>query len=156
MGVAIDSEDGKIELFRGPYSGFGRFRQEVANSLGCMNYGKHIKMAIDALISGLSSNPSNLSLSNFQKQIESQRDAQKYQELSTAEFNVLYRLKPYARTFFEHSDCDGAWTPEDCKDVQKLLTDVQDDFPSESKQDFDKFMRGLAYCVANELGVTFH
>lgn len=152
MGLDIESEDGKVELFIGPYSSFYRFRQQVAKLMGLQQYCKDWKEPLtieDFMIANFgASNGKSL------KQL-----------LIEDELFETEKRYPGTQSFFNHSDCEGEWTLNECKRILDIINDICDrlldvkEVDEQSyeywKDTFDKFKSGLKYCVKNEQKAIF-
>ena len=150
MGVNIVSQDGEKELFVGPYSGFGKFRTTIATALGCPSYEKYLEAIIEGMMPLMTE-----TLDGIKKKLEAKRNIERYAPLRQSELQQLYVTKPYARSFLEHSDCDGNWTVEQCKEVRHVLTDVVDLLEDWQKEAAIEFIEGLDYCIEHNQEVIF-
>ena len=62
--------------------------------------------------------------------------------------------------FFFHSDCDGEWSPDDCRSVYLVLERALDKLPSYNECEGPKWtatnmMDGLKHCYENQLTAHF-
>ena len=58
--------------------------------------------------------------------------------------------------FFNHSDCDGEWTPAECREVIDLLTRLKEKQPdTDMETTTDQLLTGLQYCVQNNQNALF-
>lgn len=105
MGLAIVSEDGKTKLYSKPYSAFYRFRQHIGESLQ--------KVRQDSI-----------------RQLEEPSGPTAGGEESRTDrlltlVNQTGRFDSAVHAFFNHSDCDGEWSAEECALVRDLLRVVE-------------------------------
>lgn len=103
MGLWICSEDNKVTLWGGSYTGFFEFRKEVA-----------------------------------------------------AKIPATHTNHPAYEHFFDHSDCDGVWSPEECAAIRDFLHGeallLLDDCENSR---LIGFLDGLAYCASSKQNAVF-
>jgi hypothetical protein len=107
MGLSIYSEDEKVELFSGAYSAFFHFRALVRDAL-------------------------STSIEKMQESLGGEQVPTA--NTSIPEDPILYdvdRFESAMAAFFDHSDCDGEWTVDECKLVGELLSLVKGKLPSQ-------------------------
>jgi len=144
MGLSItgDTEDEYIEIFSGGYASFLRFRNDVAKLIGFKSYEMNAaEMTYE--MTGMVLPGRGLTLTGIQKK-KDQRSA-------------WYRKFPSHRTFFLHSDCDGEWTVEELKDVQKIIKGAKNHCKSaDFKSVLEKFLDGVEMCIDKGIKAVFH
>lgn len=142
MGLDLVSKDRKVEIFRGAYSAFSRFR--------CMMVSLVLDKPFEKIwrAHAFSSLGIRLPGSNNPESIET------YLPNENDELGI----------FMYHSDCDGSWTPKECRIVSRMLKRVLDKTLKLKSDDGHigkwhdttaKFIRGLRYCAKKNQRALF-
>ncbi len=137
MGLSIDSQDEKREIWFGGYAAFWRFRVELfALVVGGGQGVKEIKKQyIDT---------SDVNLS-FKPGIESR-----------------FKVHPGLRQFMMHSDVDGYWSAKTCGRISEMLVPVLEHFETGGRvwgislAAVRMFVHGLKYCEEKNIKAKFH
>jgi hypothetical protein len=149
MGVSINSEDNKVELWCSRYSGLSSYRQHVAKLWGYVAYCNQpdpAKLMEKAFASGaLSFGMAMTQMSTYFQSPPMTAEQANAKMNHVGQWHFLYA-----------SDCDGSWTPDECAfmipELKKIDTDEltrlggecwDPDLGTLHKQ----FIEGLEYCV---------
>lgn len=141
MGLSIVSVEGD-EIFSGAYSAFHRFRTEVAKLIGFKSYvlspGEMVYEMTGTILPG-----KGLTVTGIQKKKDQRAN--------------WFKKFPSHRAFFLHSDCDGEWSVEELKDVQKVLKGAKNHCKDSSfKEQIQSFLDGVEMCIEKGFKVEFH
>lgn len=98
----------------------------------------------------------------FRNYILTLKDDEKKQEVSVSASSTF---EEGSRLFKTHSDCDGEWSPNECKQVSEYLESklplIADDLDLgghlvDFKKQVITLIKGLQYCVENKQKAMFH
>jgi len=144
MGLVIYANDDNCDIWQGSYSSFRKFRKMVAMFLGLQEYLKDCKPESDNDFTVIIGNK----FTSYRKQAN---------ELKS--FEEKY---PGTFSFFSHSDCEGEWQVDECKQIEGLLQTVVRNFSDTNtiyikrcKQEINQVIEGLNYCSKNNQKAIF-
>ena len=137
MGLSIDSQDGKREIWFGGYHAFWRFRSELF-----------------ALVVG-----GGQGVEEIKKQyLDIYNDCHPFKPGIESRFKV----HPGLRQFMMHSDHDGYWSPKTCGRIAEMLASVLEHFETGGRvwgislAAVRMFVHGLKYCEEKNIKAKFH
>jgi hypothetical protein len=161
MGLDIGSEDGQRVIFHGAYSAFMRFRSQVAFALGAKEF--HKVYGGWALPQVLTKDNAMSGMALLMQRMEAMSCVSENKEY-LEERAALKQSNPDIFILLDHSDCDGHWTPQECKKVATLLKTALPELcklPKDGghigdwKTKTELFIEGLEYCVQNNQRAEF-
>lgn len=155
LDICVD-DDSATEIWHGPYTAFSRFRGMVAQQYGMRSYSRLCGVALPKL-NGDSAGPAMASsLAWLMTMNDDNLEAK-----ATKEVDKLHTKSPELVCFFNHSDCDGNWTAQECKDIAAMLREVRGkpvpdiDRAAWFRETIDAFLEGLDTCVERGVGAVF-
>jgi hypothetical protein len=158
MGLLIRSGDRQQDIWAGAYSAFLRWRAEVGRVLGATEYHKgkggwQFPQVI---------NQDN-AISAFESMLESMKRVNNPSDAEIKELKTIEQQDPALYNFLVHSDCDGEWSPLECKEIAQLLQKALPKLPKTKDlghigdwtKTTEKFIHGLLYCAKQGVKAEF-
>lgn len=161
MGLDIVSDDDAETLFSGGYMGWGMFRVFIAKELGLdwQHYKTmftHGGFDVNAFIK---EKKGNCDLKNLHNAME---EAKRKSEPNTI-LNAMRKKSNWKEIYFDilfHSDVDGEWTAQECKDLYLVLLplaspELKQKQPKGHRKTLKTLIRGLWHCMQHQIGAKF-
>ncbi len=162
MGLDVVSADGKVTIWHGAYTAFARWRAEVARHHGAKEYYAVYGGTLGRDIPQVLSRDDPASFLKFLEHAVKGLVGPESPQFQ-AEWKRIEAKQPALFVLLSHSDCDGQWSPSECKQVVECVEAVVDKLPLEKdtghigdwRVKTRTLLDGLRYCMASGQDAKF-